>query len=160
MIYVVNDCLQRLDVFCTLNHGKRTSPHKVMLTRATTGWGWRITGENQVFTWQSACYAITMTTTYPLTAGNTPNGNANDSNISNNCNGIDYYAASYAPQWWLQQYESQHEKVFVEALHSVPSFCCTCTKPGLKSNDNSWVGEMTGMDQLIMNTRVLILQLP
>jgi len=39
----------------------------------------------------------------------------------------------------------------VEVVPSVPSFACSCTKPGLKSNGNSWVGVGNGRHGLLDN---------
>jgi len=50
----------------------------------------------------------------------------------------------------LQQDGLQHENVLVEVIHSVPFFACTCTKPGLTSDDDSWVGG-SGWDGQIDN---------
>jgi len=44
-----------------------------------------------------------------------------------------------------------NSEVPVEVVPSVSSFACTYTKPGLKSNDNSWVGQGNGRDGLLDN---------
>jgi len=44
-----------------------------------------------------------------------------------------------------------NSEVSIEVVPSVSSFACTCTKPGLKSNNNSWVGVGNDRDGLLDN---------
>jgi len=44
-----------------------------------------------------------------------------------------------------------NSEVAVEVVPSVPFFAGTCTKPGLKSNGDSWVGVGNGRDGLLDN---------